>query len=111
VLLALGGLSLWVWPGALGLMAAALAHGAAWSLAWAGSLAQPAGQRASTASQHPLGPLAAAIGLATATALLGLAIDLNGSAALEAVHEVIALLGVAGWLAQGLRAAARAPAA
>jgi hypothetical protein len=111
LLLGLGGLSMWVWPGALGLMAAALAHGAAWSLAWAGSLAQPAGRSAEAAPHFRFGLLASAIGLATAAALLGLAIDRNGSAALVAVHEAIAFLGVAGGLAQGLRSPARSPAA
>jgi hypothetical protein len=111
LLLVLGGLAIGVWPGALGLMAAALAHGAAWSLAWAGSLAQPARQRAEALAPRGLGRLAAAFGMGTATALLGLAVDAHGPAALVAVHAGIALLGVAGVVAQAVRGAVRVPAA
>jgi hypothetical protein len=107
ILLALGGMSLWRWPGAGGLLGAALAHGAAWSLAWAGALAGPAGRSSSAAASARVGVLPAALGLAAATAGLGLAIDQAGPAALVAVHGVIAVAGVAGGLA-GSRTAQRA---
>jgi hypothetical protein len=109
LLLALGGLAFWL-PGASGLMAAALVHGVAWSVAWGEMLKTP---RAGNAPNVALPASLWAPWLATAgfVLLLGVAVDQLGPPALAAVHAVLAGLGGAGLAAIALRHVWRASSA
>jgi hypothetical protein len=98
LLLLTGGAVMWASPGTAGLMGGVLLHGVAWSLAWAGALAGPRTLAPTTcshaASRTPL--LAAALGMALAIVMLGLAIEQSGPAALLTTHALLAVLGAAG---------------
>lgn len=91
VLLALGGLGVLFAPGAFAWWALALAHGAAWSAAWATQLVDPDWQVTAHRS-----PLAGATLNAAWVLLLGVGVALAGLQALTGWHIA---LGVAGALA------------
>lgn len=101
LLLVLGGLVLRL-PGAAGLMAAALVHGAAWSVAWGDMLKA---RRAGSAPRQalPSRPWAPWLSTAGFVLVLGVAVDQVGPPALAAVHAVLAGLGLIGLAAIGLR--------
>ncbi len=101
LLLVLGGVALRL-PGAAGLMAAALAHGAAWSVAWGDMLKAPRPGGAQRRSQ-PIRPWAPWLSTAGFVLLLGVAVDQVGPPALAAVHAVLAGMGLIGLAAIGLR--------
>ncbi len=101
LLLFLGGVALWL-PGASGLMAAALLHGVAWSVAWGEMLKAPRAGNVPGAAL-PVRSWAPWLSTAGFVLLLGVAVDQFGPAALEAVHAALAGLGGVGLAAIALR--------
>jgi hypothetical protein len=91
-LLGLGAAAL-LGPAPAALIAVAIAHGAAWSLAWSVQLAAP--RRATASGPSPL----RAAGFNAACALaLGLAVDHFGSRALDAFHVATGVAGAAAFV-------------
>jgi len=82
------------------MLCVAIAHGAAWSVAWTGQLWSP--ERRSSQGTSPL--CALAIGYAALTMLVGLAVDQHGPAGLSIAHAV---LGITAGLAWGYGMATR----
>jgi len=79
------------------LLGLAVAHGAAWGLAWAGQLWAPArrGQQGSS-------PLRAGAGYALLTLALGVVVSHFGAAGMTVIHVVLATVAVVAWC-YGLR--------
>lgn len=90
LLLALGALALWFAPGSSAWWGLALAHGAAWSVAWAAQLNDPGARGRAHAS-----PLNGAALNALITLLLGVAVATAGWAALAGVHIALGVAAVA----------------
>ncbi len=84
------------------LLGVAVAHGAAWGLAWAGQLWAPDRRSRQSAS-----PLRAAVGYAALTRAFGVLVDRFGAAGVIATHAALGLLAALARLAAGWR---RAPA-
>jgi hypothetical protein len=83
-----------VWADApLDLLGLAVAHGAAWGLAWAGQLWAP-NQR----SRKGASPLRAAIGYAALTLAFGAVVGQFGATGVAATHVALAVAACAAWL-------------
>jgi hypothetical protein len=83
-----------IWADApLNLLGLAVAHGAAWGLAWAGQLWAP-NQR----SRRGASPLRAAIGYAALTIAFGVVVEHFGAAGVAATHAALGLAACAAWL-------------
>lgn len=96
-----------VWaPAPLDLLGLALAHGAAWGLAWGGQLWAPARRGRQGAS-----PLRAAAGYALLTLAFGLAVEGLGVRGVAATHVALGAVAAVAWLVGVVSAAARAAAA
>lgn len=92
LLLAAGaGAALWV-RAPLNLLVVALAHGAAWSLAWSGQLWSPERR-----SRQGTSPLRAAAGYAALTALVGWGVEQQGPAAIVLTHTGLGLAAALAW--------------
>lgn len=95
-----GGAVIVLWVAApLNLIGLAVAHGAAWGLAWAGQLWAP--ERRSRAGASPL---RAALGYAVLTLAFGLLIDRLGARGLVLAHATLGLAAAAAWLSGSLGA-------
>jgi hypothetical protein len=93
-LLTLGAaLALWA-PAPYDLLGLALAHGAAWGLAWGGQLWAPARR-----GQQGTSPLRAAAGYAMLTLAIGAVVDRFGVAGVAAVHAALGAAAFAAWAA------------
>jgi len=103
LLLALGAAVVAWAPAPLDLLGLALAHGAAWGVAWGGQLWAPARR-----GQQGTSPLRAAAGYAVLTLMFGLVVDRFGAHGVAAVHAALGLAAAAAWL---FSSAARAAAA
>jgi hypothetical protein len=77
----------------LNLLGLAVAHGAAWGLAWAGQLWAP-DQR----SRQGASPLRAAIGYAALTLAFGAMVEQFGAPGVAATHAALGLAACAAWL-------------
>ena len=77
----------------------AVAHGAAWGLAWAGQLWAPARR-----SRQGASPLRAATGYAVLTLAFGLVVDEAGPRGVAAVHAALGLAATSAWLYRGAAA-------
>jgi hypothetical protein len=77
----------------LNLLGLAVAHGAAWGLAWAGQLRAP-DQR----SRQGASPLRAAIGYAALTLAFGAMVEQFGAPGVAATHAALGLAACAAWL-------------
>lgn len=75
------------------LLGLALAHGAAWGMAWAGQLWAPDRRGRQGAS-----PLRAAIGYAALTIAFGAMVEQFGAAGVSATHAALGLAAVLAWL-------------
>jgi hypothetical protein len=75
------------------LLGLALAHGAAWGLAWGGQLWAPARR-----GQQGTSPLRAATGYALLTLAVGVLLELFGARGLHAVHALLGVTAAAAWL-------------
>ena len=75
------------------LLGLALAHGAAWGMAWAGQLWAPDRRGRQGAS-----PLRAAIGYAALTVAFGSVVEQFGAAGVSATHVALGLAAVLAWL-------------
>lgn len=83
-----------IWAAApLNLLGLAVAHGAAWGLAWAGQLWAP-----DRRSRQGASPLRAAIGYAALTLAFGAVVDGFGAAGVTGAHAALGLLAVLAWL-------------
>jgi hypothetical protein len=102
------GAALAVWaPAPHDLLGLALAHGAAWGLAWGGQLWAPARR-----SRQGTSPLHAAAGYALLTLGFGAAVDQFGARGVVAAHALLGALAAAAWLlSASATAAARAASA
>ena len=78
---------------ALELLGLALAHGAAWGLAWAGQLWAP-----DRRSRQGTSPLRAAIGYAALTLAFGAVVEHFGAAGVVATHAALGLAAALAWL-------------
>jgi len=85
-------LVLWA-PAPANLLGLAVAHGAAWSLAWAGHLWAP--ERRSRQGESPL---RAAIGYAALTLAFGVAVEQFGPAGVTATHAALGLAALLAWV-------------
>lgn len=85
--------ALWA-PAPYDLLGLALAHGAAWGLAWGGQLWAPARR-----GQQGTSPLRAAAGYALLTLAFGALIDRFGVAGLAGVHAALGAAALAAWAA------------
>ena len=97
-LLALGAaLAMWA-PAPHDLLGLALAHGAAWGLAWGGQLWAPArrGERGTS-------PLRAAAGYALLTLAFGVVVERFGVAGVAAVHGALGAAALAAWIVVAAR--------
>ena len=79
------------------LLGLALAHGAAWGIAWGGQLWAPARR-----GQQGTSPLRAAAGYAVLTLLFGLVVERFGAHGVAAVHAALGLLAAAAWLVSAM---------
>lgn len=94
-------------PAPWDLLGLALAHGAAWGLAWGGQLWAPARR-----GQQGTSPLRAALGYALLTLAFGLVVDRFGVRAVAATHATLGLAAAIAWIVSAsARAAAPAAAA
>jgi len=95
--LAAGAIVVLAAPAPYNLLGLAVAHGAAWGLAWAGQLWAPArrGQQGSS-------PLRAGAGYALLTLALGVVVSHFGAAGMTVIHVVLATVAVVAWC-YGLR--------
>jgi len=75
------------------LLGLALAHGAAWGIAWGGQLWAPARR-----GQQGASPLRAALGYALLTLLFGVVVEQFGARGVAAVHALLGLSAAAAWL-------------
>ena len=75
------------------LLGLALAHGAAWGLAWGGQLWAPARR-----GQQGTSPLRAAAGYALLTLAVGVVVELFGARGLHGVHALLGLAAALAWL-------------
>jgi hypothetical protein len=75
------------------LLGLAVAHGAAWGVAWGGQLWAPARR-----GQQGTSPLRAAAGYAVLTLLFGFVVEQFGAHGVAAVHAVLGLAAAAAWL-------------
>lgn len=93
------------------LLGLALAHGAAWGIAWGGQLWAPARR-----GQQGTSPLRAAAGYAVLTLAFGVVVERFGAAGVAGVHAALGVAAAAAWLvnsaakASAPDAAARTPA-
>jgi hypothetical protein len=93
VLLALGAaLALWA-PAPHDLLGLALAHGAAWGLAWGGQLWAPARR-----GRQGTSPLRAAAGYALLTLAFGVVVERFGAAGVAATHAALGAAALAAWI-------------
>ena len=93
-LLALGAaFAVWA-PAPHDLLGLALAHGAAWGLAWGGQLWAPARR-----GQQGTSPLRAATGYALLTLVFGVVVERFGVAGVVAVHAALGAAALGAWLA------------
>jgi hypothetical protein len=92
-LLALGAAVALMAPPPIDLLGLALAHGAAWGLAWAGQLWAPARR-----GQQGTSPLRAAAGYALLTLAFGLVVERFGARGVTATHALLGLVAAAAWL-------------
>jgi hypothetical protein len=91
-LLALGAaFAVWA-PAPHDLLGLALAHGAAWGLAWGGQLWAPARR-----GQQGTSPLRAAAGYALLTLAFGVVVERFGVAGVAAVHAALGAVALAAW--------------
>ncbi|HET7524708.1 MAG TPA: hypothetical protein VFK10_02090 [Burkholderiaceae bacterium] len=96
-LLALGA-ALVAWAAApVDLLGLALAHGAAWGIAWGGQLWAPARR-----GQQGTSPLRAAAGYALLTVLFGFVVERAGANGVAAVHALLGIAAAAAWLVGSL---------
>lgn len=75
------------------LLGLAVAHGAAWGVAWGGQLWAPARR-----GQQGTSPLRAAAGYAVLTLLFGFVVEQFGAHGVAAVHALLGLAAAAAWL-------------
>jgi len=88
------GASVVAWaPEPYDLLGLALAHGAAWGIAWGGQLWAPARR-----GQQGTSPLRAAAGYAVLTLLFGLVVEQFGARGVAGTHAVLGLAAAAAWL-------------
>lgn len=88
------GALLGIWADApLNLLGLAVAHGAAWGLAWAGQLWAP-DQR----SRRGASPLRAALGYAALTLVFGAVVERFGAPGVAATHAALGVAACAAWL-------------
>jgi hypothetical protein len=80
-------------PAPLDLLGLALAHGAAWGVAWGGQLWAPARR-----GQQGASPLRAALGYALLTLLFGVVVEQFGARGVAAAHALLGLTAAAAWL-------------
>jgi hypothetical protein len=93
-LLLAGGAAVVAWaPAPLDLLGLALAHGAAWGIAWGGQLWAPARR-----GQQGTSPLRAAAGYAVLTLLFGFVVEQFGAHGVAAAHVLLGLVAVAAWI-------------
>jgi hypothetical protein len=98
-LLALGAAIIaWI-PAPYDLLGLALAHGAAWGIAWGGQLWAPARR-----GQQGTSPLRAAVGYAALTLLFGVIVAEFGARGVVAVHATLGLVAALAWLASAVGA-------
>jgi hypothetical protein len=90
--LAAGALAALAAPAPFDLMGLAIAHGAAWGLAWSGQLWSP--QRR---SREGTSPLRAALGYAALTLAFGFVVERLGSPGVTATHAALGGLAVGAW--------------
>jgi hypothetical protein len=76
------------------LLGLALAHGAAWGLAWGGQLWAPARR-----GQQGTSPLRAAAGYALLTLAVGVLVELFGARGLHGLHALLGFTAALAWLA------------
>ncbi len=88
------------------LLGLALAHGAAWGIAWGGQLWAPARR-----GQQGTSPLRAAAGYATLTLLFGLVVEQFGARGVGATHALLGVVALLGWLIRSSASAFAAAAA
>jgi hypothetical protein len=106
-LLALGAMAVLWAPPPLDLLGLALAHGAAWGIAWGGQLWAPARR-----GRQGTSPLRAAAGYALLTLAFGVVVDRFGAHGVAAVHAGLGLAAAAAWgFTAWARVAARGAAA
>lgn len=98
--LAAGAVVAFAAPAPWALLGLALAHGAAWGLAWAGQLWAPDRRGRQGAS-----PLRAAIGYAALTLAFGMVVEHFGEAGIGAAHAALGAAAGAAWLGVALREA------
>lgn len=91
--LAVGALFVLFAPSPWHLLGVAVAHGAAWGLAWAGQLWSPDRRGRQGAS-----PLRASIGYAVLTLAFGVLVDRYGAAGVGAAHATLGALAVLAWI-------------
>ncbi|RZT93593.1 hypothetical protein [Rivibacter subsaxonicus] len=96
--------AIWL-PGPWNLLGLAAAHGAAWSLAWAGQLWAP-----DRRGRQGTSPLRAAIGYAALTLAFGAVVASFGSAGVPATQAALGLAAALAWLFGTLRPASPAAA-
>jgi hypothetical protein len=83
-----------IWADApLNLLGLAVAHGAAWGLAWAGQLWAP-----DRRSRQGASPLRAAAGYAVLTIVFGAVVEHFGAPGVAATHTALGLVACAAWL-------------
>ena len=100
-LLAIGAVIITLAPTPWDLMGLALAHGAAWGLAWGGQLWAPARR-----GQQGTSPLRAALGYALLTFAFGLMVDRFGTHGVAATHATLGLAATMAWIVSALARAA-----
>ena len=97
-LLLAGGAAIVAWGSApYDLLGLALAHGAAWGLAWGGQLWAPARR-----GQQGTSPLRAAAGYAVLTLLFGVVVDQFGPHGVAAIHAALGIVAAGAWLITSL---------
>jgi hypothetical protein len=93
LLLAIGAAVVAWAPAPFDLLGLALAHGAAWGVAWGGQLWAPARR-----GQQGASPLRAAAGYAVLTLLFGWVVERFGAHGVAAVHAALGLTAAAAWI-------------